>query len=169
MRNETEFDVLEGLPADLNAALKEELRYRVLQQAFIAGEEQRRAMAELDDEPLHHLEAGTTRMMVHPFFIAYWNSRYPGCWEDPAFVEEFLRDNECVRVKCRSRKTMVSYAGMDVKGLMAGASDLGPKDGRLFGREDRQGLILDKNGSAAAVKPKAPAAGPETASPQGAL
>lgn len=135
-QTEGEFDVLDGLPPELNAALKEELRYRVMQQAIIAGAEQRQAMAELDADPMCHSEHGTQRVMIHPFFVAYWNDRFPGCWEDPDFVNEFIRDNECVRVKCQSRKTMVSFAGMDVKTLTAAASGLGPSDSKLFGSRD---------------------------------
>lgn len=156
MSNAADYDEIEGLSPKLNMEVKEVLRYRIMQQAIFAQEEQRRAMRECQEDPFVHFEAGTVKMLVHPFFYAYWEQRCPGCWQDPKFVEEFFRDNECVRVKCKSRKTSVSFAGMDVKAMMGAASQVSSKDSALFdfGSPSEYPVIVDRSGQAMAKKPE---------------
>lgn len=46
------------------------------------------------------MQHGEVTMRVHPLFWHYWAQRLGAeCWNDKAFVREFLRDNEAVRVK----------------------------------------------------------------------
>jgi len=149
-------DGLEGLTKAENDAVREELRYRVMQQMLIAKEEQAQAAKELSNNPLAHSEYGTQKMQIHPFFIAYWNERLPGCWDDEEFVAEFLRDNDLVRVQCKSRKTTVSFAGIDLrkigaKALEASSAGLG-KIGSVAGE------LVGVNGQALNPKEKQPIA-----------
>lgn len=42
---------------------------------------------------------------VAAFF--HWQARYPGCWADPGFVREFLRDNPQARVRTTPRACII--------------------------------------------------------------
>ncbi|MDH3834627.1 MAG: hypothetical protein OES34_10795 [Nitrosopumilus sp.] len=57
---------------------------------------------------------GYKRMVVHPRWYHYWGRRLGyECWEDNQFLHEFERDNECVRVRSRPRRTVVGCMAAD--------------------------------------------------------
>jgi hypothetical protein len=51
---------------------------------------------------------GEVGLMVHSESFHYWGQRLGyGCWSDPQFVHEYLRDNPAARVRNHSRQAAV--------------------------------------------------------------
>lgn len=51
---------------------------------------------------------GEVNLMVHPQSFHYWGQRLGyGCWNDPQFVHEYLRDNPAARVQNHARQTTI--------------------------------------------------------------
>jgi len=49
------------------------------------------------------LGEGEVKMQIDPYSYHYWGQRLGyECWSDPAFVEEYLRDNPEARVRSRA-------------------------------------------------------------------
>lgn len=116
------------IPQAVKDLVQEKLRYRWLQKAKLAEQEQTLA-AKFGGERCC-LEMGETTMIVHPFFFHYWGERLGyECWDDEQFVAEFKRDNESVRVKNRSRHANVGWAE---------ALDSGQGGTRLFEMTDQE-------------------------------
>lgn len=93
------------LPAGVGEALRDELLYRVRQDMALAEEEQLLAAQTADFRPL---DCGEQKMQVHPFFYHYWGRRLGyECWSDDEFVDEFIRDNESVRVRRSQERVSV--------------------------------------------------------------
>jgi len=101
-------DVEINLAAPDREALRDELEYRIRQREIQAFEEQ--ALAARDGGERFFLDTGEVKLQVHPYFYHHWGQKLGyECWSDEAFVREFIRDNEEVRVKNRSRQCRVGF------------------------------------------------------------
>lgn len=106
-------DFADSLPGSVHDALYDELVYRANQNYAIAEEEQAEAARENE---FIALDFGEQKMQVHPYFYHYWGTRLGyECWSDDEFIEEFIRDNESVRVRRIKDKVRVPMRSKDVK------------------------------------------------------
>lgn len=103
---------LVGGDADMEQAVREELIRGIYAEQAMARAEQLRIA-----EANHRLERafvdglGQCTMAVDLGVYTYWEQRMPGCWADKDFRQRMARDNPELRVKSRSKKIQVSFAG----------------------------------------------------------
>lgn len=103
---------LVGGDADLEAAVRDELvRGQYAEQALALAEQQRIAEANHRLERAFTDGLGECTMAVDLGIYTYWEHRMPGCWADKDFRKRMARDNPELRVKSRSKKIQVSFAG----------------------------------------------------------
>lgn len=96
----------EGFVADFCRSILDEEKAK---QEMVFGSQQRVAAASerLDNHWCDGL--GELHMRLDPAVYFYWAQRYgPQIWNDKSFVKKFKQDNSEVRVRSRSRKTMIS-------------------------------------------------------------
>lgn len=61
-------------------------------------------------EQTYHKQGGRMTAMIPPESFHYWGQRLGyECWDDPAFVREFIRDNPECRVIARSANASVGW------------------------------------------------------------
>jgi hypothetical protein len=108
--SETLAESLSGGDPEMEALLIEELMEgKHVVEALAAGRQKRIAAANARIERAFSECLGEQTMSVDLESYLFWAQREPGCWGDAAFKREFARDNPEVRVRCRSRKTMIGY------------------------------------------------------------
>ena len=99
------------LPGDLPRAVLNEFRRGWKQREVMAAIEQRQ-IAVAAPEKVHVDGIGAHTMSIQPDAYFYWVNRLGHkCWADKQFRREYARDNPSVRVRSRSRKTMVQVDG----------------------------------------------------------
>jgi hypothetical protein len=81
--------------------------------ALVAGRQRRIAEANARLESAHIEGVGQHVASIDPFVYADWERRHPGITGQRDWLESLLRDNPECRVKSRSAKTQVSFAGLE--------------------------------------------------------
>jgi hypothetical protein len=130
-----------GIPTELIQAVKEELRYRKMQELDAAIQEQH--LAATIGRERFCLQYGEQELMVHPVFYHYWGRRLGyECWQDKQFIHEFRRDNDICRVKNISRKTTIGTIGPGMRKYFKKADERAKKQVKTL--TDSKGTVLAK-------------------------
>ena len=99
-----------NLSPGVEAALRRRYAKKWEVQQIVALSEAKRLAKGLNSKTHFHIQGVgecVARIPMDAYF--YWIARKGiGCWQDKAFIREYIRDNPEVRVKSASRKTMVT-------------------------------------------------------------
>lgn len=106
--------LLERFGAEVTADVLAEFRTGwELDKTLSAISQRKIAQAFRHEESAHMDGMGQHVARVDLTSFIYWQARTHGkAWQDPAFIREYLRDNEDARVRSRSRKTTIVAPGM---------------------------------------------------------
>lgn len=108
-----------ALSVDLSGLPGETLR--VMEQEFRRGAQLNAVKAEVEQRSIGHANrrearatdgVGELKARISPESFHYWGQRLGyECWQDKAFLDEYLRDNPDSRVKSVGTRIQVGYRG----------------------------------------------------------
>ena len=105
---------LDSLPADERALVGKHLRARVHSELNGAYEGAKQIAKDNHNTEYRAMDGvGEMTASIDSRSYHYWAQKEPGCWNDPKFTKEYLRDNPEARVKSKSGKIQVGYNGGD--------------------------------------------------------
>jgi len=103
---------LDSLPADERRMVGEHLRARVISDLKGTHDGAKQIAKDNHNAEYRTMDGvGEMTASIDSRSYHYWAQKEPGCWSDPKFNKEYLRDNPEARVKSKSGKIQVGYTG----------------------------------------------------------